>query len=142
MDGQANDQFCVICQTDIDRTQTDDNVFTECLHCFHKECWDNYTQHKRQQNSDVKCPVCQNVQSQHIIIDIQPIPVTASRIHHNRVHPYPNSEMGHNMTTNTEGTTRHYCGLTQRAIVQMSIACVVICIVVMATLIWQQQTKP
>jgi hypothetical protein len=124
MEEQKNTNICVICQTEIDTSKSDDNVFIECLHCFHKECWDMYRIHNAK-NNQLKCPICQTVQSEAVTITIEPIIVIAQRV---------SSPSNHH-------THRGCCCLDRKSTIQCLIIIFVVFIIILITMIIQQQNK-
>lgn len=62
---------CVICQNEI--SVADKDIFiTNCVHKFHRTCWDNYLNHQHEQ---VLCPICKTSQNERITIVVASSPV-------------------------------------------------------------------
>lgn len=130
MEEQKIENICVICQTEIDTSKSNDNVFIECLHCFHKECWDMYRIHNAK-NNQLKCPLCQTVQSNSVTITIEPIIVVAPR----------NASNSDNQTSFTSTMDRGCCCLDKKSTIQCLIIIFVVFVIVLITMLIQQQNK-
>lgn len=129
MEDNGNENICVICQTEIDKTKSDDNVFIKCLHCFHKECWDMYRLH-HQQSIALSCPVCKTVLEEHISITIQPI-------HTLRPHRSSNAEVHIPISSFDKGC---WC-FSKKTLLQCLIILFVVLVVALSMVVWQQQNK-
>lgn len=128
---QSNENLCVICQTEIDKTKHDDNIFIECLHCFHRECWEMYQLHNAQ--NGLTCPICKTVLDGHVTIDIQPVLVVPTRV-----------QLQSNIATDIQDstTTRDVscCCLDRKTTMKLLTILSVIIIIIIISMIVQGQT--
>jgi hypothetical protein len=129
---ESNENLCVICQTEIDKTKHDDNIFIECLHCFHRECWEMYRLHNTQNQNGLTCPICKTVLDGHVTINIQPVLVAPRRAQ-------PQS----NVTTDIQGSTTtrdvRCCCLDRKTTMKLLIILSVIIIIIIISMIVQGQ---
>ncbi len=118
-----NNHLCVICQTDIDKQKPDENLFIDCLHCFHKECWELYKTHNVSKG-ELSCPICKTVQERHESIDV--VVLTNNNVSMN-LHQV--------ISINSQTETR--CCLDKKSIKTLSIILTIVVMVIVMSFIWQ-----
>lgn len=132
---KSNENLCVICQSEIDKTKHDENIFIECLHCFHSECWEMYRLHNAQ--NELTCPICKTVLAGHVTVHIQPVLVAPIRVQQNIV------QLQSNVTTDIQGSPTtidvRCCCLDRKTTMKLLIILFIIIIIIIISMNVQGQ---